>query len=173
MVRLIAVSDTHGDREILATILTQQPGADAYLYAGDAELSATDPLFDTYQAVRGNMDFDAGFPYTRTLDVAGVRVFLTHGHRYGVNYQLEELVEAGQAANADLVVFGHTHQLGVEQHAGMVLLNPGSISQPRGQFASLHGTYAVIDVTPTAITVTYHLRDGALAPDLQRTFARG
>lgn len=169
--KLVAVSDTHGDHQILETILTQQPDADAYFYAGDSEFAADDPIFDHYVAVRGNMDFDSAFPLTVSQTVAGVPVFMTHGHRFGVNFSLSQLLEAAAKAKARIVIFGHTHQLGVEQHDGMVVLNPGSISQPRGQFARLGGTYAVIEATDEAITVTYYLRNGQPAPDLKRRFA--
>ncbi|WP_461225008.1 metallophosphoesterase family protein [Lacticaseibacillus suihuaensis] len=170
--KLVVVSDTHGDRAILETILRQQPGAAGYFYAGDSELTAADPLFDTFRAVAGNMDFDPDFPLTVTATIQGLTVFETHGHRFGVNFGLGQLIEAAQAAKAQVALFGHTHQLGCEVHDGILLVNPGSISQPRGQFASLRGTYAVIDVTEAAFTVTYYLRDGQPAPGLQRRFTR-
>lgn len=170
--KLVAVSDTHGDHQILEDILAQQPAADAYLYAGDSEFAADDPIFKHYQAVRGNMDFDSAFPMTRTLDVAGVTVFLTHGHRLMVGFGLKMLLEAAAAAHAQVAIFGHTHQLGVEMHQGILVLNPGSISQPRGEFAALGGTYAVIEATPAQFTVTYYLRSGQPAPGLEWTFNR-
>ncbi|KRN23056.1 metallophosphoesterase [Lacticaseibacillus camelliae] len=170
--KLVAVSDTHGDHQILEDILTQQPEADAYLYAGDSEFAADDPIFNHYQAVRGNMDFDQGFPMTRTLDVAGLTIFLTHGHRFSVGFTLKLLIEAAAKAKAQVAIFGHTHQLGVEMHQGILVLNPGSISQPRGEFASLGGTYAVIEATDAQFTVTYYLRNGQPAPELTRRFGR-
>ncbi|KRK70326.1 YfcE family phosphodiesterase [Lacticaseibacillus nasuensis] len=174
--KILAVSDTHGDRAILSTILARHPALAGYFYAGDSELPASDDLFTQFAAVRGNMDADSGFPLTRTVPVAAAdvtaTVFLTHGHRYGVNFGLGELIAAGSEVHADLVIFGHTHQLGVEQHAGMVLLNPGSISQPRGEFARLGGTYAIVTLTATLVQVEFLTRDGQLVPSLTRKFSR-
>lgn len=170
--KLVAVSDTHGDHKILEAILTQQPDADAYLYAGDSEFAADDPIFSHYQAVRGNMDFDSAFPLTRTLTVGDVTVFLAHGHRLMVGFSLSMLLEAAQQAGAQVAIFGHTHALGVEMHQGILTLNPGSISQPRGEFAALGGTYAVIESTAARFRVTYYLRSGRPAPGLARTFTR-
>lgn len=170
--KLVAVSDTHGDHAILEEILTQQPEADAYFYAGDSEMTADDPIFQRYQAVRGNMDFDVGFPLTLTQTIAGVTVFMAHGHLFGVGFSLTKLLDAAQAAEAQVAIFGHTHVLGVEMHRGMLVLNPGSISQPRGEFANLGGTYAVIESTPRQFRVSYYLRNGKPAPDLARTFTR-
>jgi len=171
MMKILAVSDTHGDREILAKLLERHPNLDGYFYAGDSELPASDVLFTTYHAVAGNMDFDSGFPLTVTEVVAGETVFMTHGHRYNVNFGLDNLIEAGQQVEANIILFGHTHQLGVEMHAGMLVLNPGSISQPRGEFAHLGGTYAMIEATPQMFSVQYFTRDGKNA-GLDRQFDR-
>lgn len=170
--KLVAVSDTHGDHQILEDILTQQPDADAFFYAGDSEFAASDAIFDHYLAVRGNMDFDQGFPLTRTIAVSGLTVFLTHGHRLLVGTTLKLLIESAEKAHAQVAIFGHTHQLGVEMHQGILVLNPGSISQPRGEFAALGGTYAVIEASAAQFTVTYYLRNGQPAPELKRTFRR-
>jgi len=169
--QILAVSDTHGDAAILQRLLDRHPNLDGYFYAGDSELAANNPLFATYHAVAGNMDFDPDFPLTVTETIDGVTVFMTHGHRYGVNFGLGDLVAAGQDAHANIILFGHTHQLGVEMHDGMLVLNPGSISQPRGAFAHLGGTYALITATPTAFDVSYRTRDGQTA-DLDRHFDR-
>lgn len=164
--KLVVVSDTHGDAEILKTILKQQPDADGYFYCGDSELTANDPLFDTYQAVAGNMDDDPDFPLTVSQDFSGVRVWMTHGHRFNVNFTLAPLLAAGQAQQAQIILFGHTHQLGVFMEEQMLVLNPGSISQPRGQYARLGGTYAVITWDPTQYHVQYVTRDGQPVPKL-------
>ena len=171
--RLVVVSDTHGDKQILRMIAKQQqPDADGCFYCGDSELPADDEIFETYQPVTGNMDFDPAFPLTRTADFPGLKVFMTHGHRFNVNWTLDVLIQAGREAHADLVLFGHTHQLGVEQHDHMIVLNPGSISQPRGEFAPLHGTYATVDFDDKTITVQFHTRDGQVVDKLTRTFTR-
>lgn len=170
--RLVVVSDTHGDKQILRMIHQQQPDATGYFYCGDSELPASDPIFETYQPVTGNMDFDPDFPLTRTAEYPGLKVFMTHGHRFNVNWTLDPLVKAGAEAHADLVLFGHTHQLGVEKHDGMVVLNPGSISQPRGEFAPLHGTYATVDWDNQQISVQFRTRDGQVVEKLNRSFER-
>ncbi|MCI1987046.1 MAG: metallophosphoesterase [Lactobacillus sp.] len=170
--KLVVVSDAHGDAAILQTILTQQPDADGYFYCGDSELAASDPLFKTYRAVSGNMDIDPDFPLTVTASLSGVRVWMTHGHRFNVNFTLAPLLAAGKDAQADIILFGHTHQLGVEQVEAQLVLNPGSISQPRGRYAGLGGTYAVITVTPTQFTVQYLTRAGQPVPELAFHFQR-
>lgn len=170
--QLVFVSDTHGDRQILEQIIQQQPKADGFFYAGDSELPATSAIWTTYKPVAGNMDFDPDYPLTLTQPIGQDVLFMTHGHRFNVNFDLTPLLEAAKKAAATLVVFGHTHQLGVEQHAGMVVLNPGSIRQPRGAFAKIGGTYAVVTTSAESIDVAYYNRKGELQVELTRRFSR-
>jgi putative phosphoesterase len=169
--RILAVSDTHGDKLILEELLMQYPDCAAYFYAGDSELDADSSVFQTYQAVLGNMDWDDRFPKTLTKDVAGLRVFMTHGHYYGVRAGLTQLLDAGAAAGAQLIIYGHTHVALAQQHRGIVVVNPGSISQPRGPLAQLGGMYAVIDVDDEQIKVQFGTRQG-MQPQLTQVFTR-
>lgn len=167
--KILAVSDTHGDAQILKELLIQYPDLDGYFYAGDSELQSSDELFKTYQAVEGNMDWDTGFPMTLDTTIKGVNVFMTHGHKYGVGISLDRLVEAGREQGAQLIIYGHTHVALAEQHEGIVVVNPGSISQPRGALAKLGGTYALIEFKDGQATVEYGGRKG-MFPKLTRTF---
>lgn len=169
--RILAVSDTHGDQQILEELHVLYPDCAAYFYAGDSELNATNKVFDTYQAVIGNMDYDPDFPKTLTTDVDGLRVFMTHGHYYDVRSGLDQLLDAGASAGAKLIIYGHTHVALAEQHRGIVVVNPGSISQPRGPLATLGGMYVVIDVDDQHITVQFGTRNG-LQPQLTQIFDR-
>ena len=51
---------------------------------------------------------------------------------FGAWQAMEELYEAGCANGADICIFGHTHCHEIEWRGNMVLINPGSPSQPRG-----------------------------------------
>lgn len=168
--RILAVSDTHGDDLILQELLVQYPDLDGYFYAGDSELQASNPLFDTYHAVLGNMDFDRDFPKTCTETIQGTTIFMTHGHLYGVGFGRNELAEAARAVGARIAIYGHTHVAMAEQHAGVVCINPGSISQPRGELRGLGGTYALIDVDGKAVTVQFASRKG-IVPELTQHFS--
>ncbi|WP_127849515.1 YfcE family phosphodiesterase [Lacticaseibacillus hulanensis] len=168
--RILAVSDTHGDDLILQELLVQYPDMDGYFYAGDSELRYDNPLFKTYAAVRGNMDFDDNFPDTVTKTIAGTTIFMTHGHLYGVGFGMEKLVAAASAVNARVAIYGHTHVAKAEQHSGVVCINPGSISQPRGELRNLGGTYALIEVQGSQVTVQYASRKGII-PELTQVFS--
>ena len=79
--------------------------------------------------MRGNCDLRSTLPRALTCAAGGVRIFATHGHLYGVKHDpiYRELCEAALAEDADVVLFGHTHEPFRDRTMGMELLNPGSI----------------------------------------------
>jgi putative phosphoesterase len=117
----------------------------AILHAGDicapqvlSQLEEAAPVF----AVRGNRDWVLmrSLPLTRLLEFDGVRVAMAHGHGRWRNYildrvnyifngfQLERytprLLDA--FADAQVIIFGHTHRRLIRWSGGQLLINPGS-----------------------------------------------
>lgn len=78
----------------------------------------------------------------------------------------------GQEQEADMVCYGHTHQLAVTVESGMLMINPGSISLPRGQYAGLGGTFAVVELTANRFVIDYYNRDSQPVADLHFAFDR-
>lgn len=102
---------------------------DAVIHLGDYEtdaqtLMARWPQLPLYQ-VCGNCDRGASAP-GQLLELEGVRLFLTHGHLYQVKYGLLRAELAAREAQADVLLFGHTHRAYCEKKDGLYLLNPGS-----------------------------------------------
>lgn len=171
--KLVVVSDSHGDDQILQTLVDHYEGqVDALIHCGDSELSWDDPLRQHFQIVQGNMDFDQEFPLMVTSQIDHQKVLVVHGHRYGVNFGLEQLSLLAQEQQADLIFYGHTHQLACEMNQGRLFLNPGSISQPRGRFVSLRGTYATVEMIGEQIQVQYYQRNLQPVPGLDFTFTK-
>jgi putative phosphoesterase len=56
---------------------------------------------------------------------------LTHGHRYGVNFNTKTIKEAALRNNANIVMYGHTHIPMIDLSEFIWAINPGSISLPR------------------------------------------
>ncbi|MCI1891251.1 YfcE family phosphodiesterase [Schleiferilactobacillus perolens] len=170
--RTLVVSDTHGDRAILETIYQQfQNEVDAFFYCGDSELAASDSIWQVMYAVRGNMDFDADFPMARVEHVKGVTVYETHGHRLGVSMGTGKLAERAHAVNADCAFYGHTHMLEAHMEQGMLILNPGSISQPRS-YQEYGGTFAIVNVNATTAAVDFYDHQLQPIPALAESFTR-
>lgn len=170
--KCLVVSDSHGDRDILVQLLNDYAGkVDAFFHCGDSELRHDDSVFDKMLVVRGNMDFDDELPADVHQSVAGVSVYMTHGHLVGVNLGLDHLLANAQAVHANLAFFGHTHQLGVERHGGVLMLNPGSISYPRGEFTRIGGTYAIVETDGATVDIQYYDRQEHAVPELKFHFA--
>ena len=101
----------------------------------DAEdlMSAFDTLDLTY--VPGNCDFYTTAAPSLLREVCGTRIFLTHGHLFGVKSGLSRLLLEGKRLGAQLILFGHTHRPFLEERDGIWLLNPGSCAAPGGGYA--------------------------------------
>ena len=67
----------------------------------------------------------------KEFNIGRYRVWLTHGHHYYVSMGTEMIKQEAAAKGVDIVFFGHTHRPVIEYGAGVVAVNPGSISYPR------------------------------------------
>lgn len=134
MQRILIVSDTHGRLRNFQEMLRRAGTPDRLIHLGDSEGQhrkieelANCPV----DIVRGNCDYSQELPREKEILIGDYRVFLTHGHRYQANFGTETLVDAGLSRKADIVMFGHTHVPLLQQRRGIMLVNPGSLSQPR------------------------------------------
>lgn len=147
----LVLSDTHGVLQNLVAVLDWArscQGIEQLWFLGDgiadlplvAERTRYRPL---WVMVRGNGDFDHQYPPTRTIEFAGKRFYLTHGHIQGVHDSLDGLLRVSGMEEVDAVLFGHTHRPYWEELEGRLVLNPGSLGKPR----NLQGpTFATITV---------------------------
>ena len=130
--KFIVFSDSHGDVDhMIRAVRLENPALCFFLGDGEYDLTRLQRRFPSLpvNAVRGNCDLRSTLPRALTCAAGGVRIFATHGHLYGVKHDpiYRELCEAALAENADVVLFGHTHQPFRDRTMGMELLNPGSI----------------------------------------------
>lgn len=169
--KYLVVSDSHGDRQILEEISRQfQNKVDLFIHCGDSELPANDPLFETFQVVGGNCDFDAGYKERLILQTPLDRIYVTHGHLSNVRFGLSQISYEAAENDATIALFGHTHQIGCEVVQHRLYLNPGSISQPRGPIQKK--AFAIIDASPEQWTIQYYGRDFQPYEDLKFSFDR-
>ena len=142
---LIAVfSDSHGEiNAMCAAIDENKPDLVLHLgdHARDAEaLQRELPGLDI-RFVRGNCDWSSDAEEVLTPVADGVRIFMTHGHRYGVKCTLDSLANAAHFSGAALALFGHTHQSEYRRMGDVTLFNPGA--------AGSGGSYGLITVKGT------------------------
>lgn len=152
-VRVLVLSDTHVPtraKDIPGVVWQEAKRADAILHAGDIagkkffdELDSLGLLY----AVRGNMDpGELDFlPRERVVLIAGFRIGIVHGNGMGSN---SLAIAARTFSDVDIVVFGHSHQIYNERHGDTHYLNPGSVTEPRGQ---QNGSYAILHLEDTGV----------------------
>ena len=128
--RIIVMSDSHRNFRNVQRVVEKHPDADLYIHLGDGEREFEDVqnLYPNrrYLWVAGNCDFGALEPLDGLAAFDGVVVFYTHGHMYGVKYDLDTLADAAAARGANVALFGHTHIPVAEERGGVFLFNPGS-----------------------------------------------
>lgn len=148
--RVLVLSDLHGRPSRFEQALEEQPQAAAVLFLGDGveqakELAAFYPQKSFY-FVCGNCDLASTEPSTKIVTLNGISIFMTHGHKYGVKYSLEPLLQAARQQGCKIAVYGHTHLAYEAYRDGLYLFNPGCLCGDRAK-----PSYGIMDLTPQGI----------------------
>ena len=138
------ISDTHG--LLRPEAVDALAGSELILHAGDIGkpevldgLRAIAPVI----AVRGNNDkglWAEAISEHETVEIAGVSLYLLH--------ILKDLTIDPKLAGIQVVISGHSHKPLVEEHNGVLFLNPGSAGPRRFK---LPVTLAHLHLNGTAI----------------------
>jgi len=101
------------------------------------------------------LNFLATAPVSRDLEFDGTRILLVHASPWE---PYDEYIYPGSTRLArfatlahDLVCFGHTHVPMIHKAGQVLVINPGSCSQPRDQ--DRRGAYAVFDTNTREATI--------------------
>lgn len=154
------VSDTHltADRldRLPAQVTEAAAAADVILHAGDVVCTELLDVLGTHapvHAVLGNNDrgLDGVLPDRLVVQLEGVVVAMVHdsGARTGRPARLRRWFP-----DADLVVFGHSHEPVAECDGDRWLVNPGSPTQRRRQ---PNPTFAVVDLAHGRVAAVDHV----------------
>ena len=164
--KLMIASDLHGSAPACRKLLDifAASGADRLILLGDllyhgprnnlpegydpkAVIAMLSEYADRLFCVRGNCDTEVDqmvlpFPIlaeTALLFVDGRTWFAAHGHRAGANPTANDLPKLPAGS---VILSGHTHIPVLETNEnGILLLNPGSVSIPKGGFAPSYAVY--------------------------------
>jgi len=148
--KILVVSDTHGDHTTLRMAIEEEAPFDLLLHLGDTvgyedyiEELAKEKAGCTVCMVRGNCDYTGDLPSERVLKLGNTKIFMTHGHKYHVKDGLWYLKSEARKKGCTIALYGHTHVPEIDE-GDVVAINPGSLSQPR-QFDRM-ASYAVLTV---------------------------
>ena len=135
---LAIISDTHmprGHRALPAACVERLRAADAILHAGDLVtldvLALLERLGPPVYAVHGNVDepeVRMRLPAVRVVDAAGAQIVMVHDGG-PADRRLARL--RARFAQADAIVFGHSHLPLHEADGGFQIFNPGSPTDRR------------------------------------------
>jgi putative phosphoesterase len=158
---ITVISDTHRENGHGLSGRTREAVREAGLlvHAGDfttpSTFEALREVAGRIEAVHGNRDDSVlcdRLPARRTVECGGVTIALVHGHEH----DRTSLSLLGRAQEADMVVFGHSHRPVIVETGDVLLLNPGSHADPRGNPAS----HAELTTTDQGVTARLLGRDG-------------
>jgi uncharacterized protein len=123
------ISDTHG--LVRPDLFRVFDGVELILHAGDVGAGVLEELqtIAPVKAVYGNTDAPGTPGLVEAIEevIDGVRVHVSHGHELGSPRPKALLV----AYDADVIVFGHTHEQLVHQEGDRWVVNPGSAGARR------------------------------------------
>jgi len=151
--KILAISDTHGVIYKAEKVIKSINGINLIIHLGDYirdahRLSNIFPEIPI-ECTLGNCDYAASdTPLDKVLEYNGIRILVTHGHRYSVKCDYDKLYRKAEEAGAHLVLFGHTHIADITMKNGVYLVNPGSISFPRNNCSE---SYAIIELNDERI----------------------
>jgi putative phosphoesterase len=151
--KITVISDTHRNYHRLKEVVDRNLDSDLFIHLGDGLLEIMDisgeyakkyPNLE-FAYVKGNCDYGECVE-ERIVEIAGYKIFCTHGHYYNVNWGTDALITRARVLGCKIALFGHTHVYKTEQVDLMYIMNPGSLDRPRG---GNRATYGVIEISET------------------------
>lgn len=137
MKKILILSDTHGNTDIIEQILDNE-SYDIAIHAGDYEcdLKFIKKYFDYH--VGGNNDFDSN-QKELFFEIENKKFYLAHGHQLGSYLDLDTKSYMEKYLNqfdVDVLIHGHTHINKIWNFNNKFIVNPGSTTYPRGKTKS-------------------------------------
>lgn len=150
MYRIGVLTDSHGKIDNIRMAIKRMGRIDAIYFLGDfvSDLDfyrkiSSIPII----CVKGNCDIRSHEKTSKITDNFGVRIMLTHGHKFRVKLTMIRLGLRAQSDNLDLICFGHTHISKIESDGRTIFFNPGSCS-------GYNPTYGIIEIQDGLINPT-------------------
>ncbi len=124
----VILSDTHGNISGIEKLLPIINENDFLIHLGDCQqdlLPFNSDIKAKLLSVKGNCD---NGDEEVVLNIEGVKIFITHGNKYGVKKDLYKLFLRAKELGVTVVFYGHTHQSNIQQIDGITFVNPGAFS---------------------------------------------
>jgi len=147
--KILVVADSHSRLDNLIKIWEKEV-PDIVISVGDFTKDAEELSYvyeeSKYYIVRGNCDYmDHSTEDVLEIEILGKKIFLTHGHIYGVKISYDYLRMEANDRGSDICIFGHTHIPYLEEE-NVILFNPG---------AAEDGMYGIINIKNDRINIEH------------------
>ncbi len=128
--KALILSDSHGAVGNLIEAYENEKDIDMVMFLGDMhgdieEFSLACTRVTVAEVIGNNDFFVKSVPEDRIFTFGGKKVFMTHGHKYGVKYSTAALLKRAKEEEADICIYGHTHSRDLAEEAGVTIINPG------------------------------------------------
>ena len=160
--KILILSDTHGNFLAVKRVLIAQDDADMVIHLGDGEgemnamLRMFPELPEKLHYICGNCDSGVVVPGTKQEDIIdlpyGHRILAAHGHSYLRRGSFDYMLEDARRLGCDIVLYGHTHYRHNTYQDGLYIINPGSLTLPRD---GKPPCYAVISISEKGILASH------------------
>lgn len=142
--KILLVSDSHGNNEALDLLVATYPNMDLYLHAGDSE--SDEYSIYPFRSVKGNCDYFGDFLDHLVIPTPIGNMFVQHRPIPNSDLLREHKVK--------IFVYGHTHVRKLDKSNDIIVINPGAISFARDRF---DGSYAILDITEKNVDVKFYV----------------
>lgn len=145
--KALIFSDSHGSVSDMFCAVEKNKDANLIIFAGDVQRDIEE-VMNAYPlipcaVVLGNNDFFVhDVPFDRFFEFGGKKIFLTHGHSYGVKMSPARVKSEARKKEADICIFGHTHTRFLEND-GLLVINPGPVYKGYGILTIENGEISV------------------------------
>lgn len=152
---IIIMSDNHGNSMAVSQIFTYHHEADYYLHCGDINFPPEKQWQKPMTVVKGNTDYGTDYPDHEHLELpTGEKIWMTHGHLEMVGVLPEKIFKEARKFPEEkipnIILYGHLHKVDVRMHEEFLIINPGSVIDPRD---GIIRTYAKLTVSKEAYKV--------------------
>ena len=148
--KVLVFSDSHGRKELVDRMLSNEPDCKEVIFLGDG-IKDVEWVMQFYPErrftkVKGNNDWSYNISTEAYKYFDGVTLYATHGDSLDVRTTLFYLNKKASAVNAKLALYGHTHvaKTVTEATSGVTAVNPGALCD---------GKYCVIEFSKGSFTV--------------------
>jgi len=129
--KIVVVSDSHRNNQVLTEILKREKDADLFLHAGDMEEEPR--LLFPYICVKGNCDY-FNVDTERIIPLGKHKLYISHGHLFSLTRN--NILRIAKEKGCDIFIHGHTHKYYYEEIDEIHIMCPGSVTYPRDKSKS-------------------------------------